>query len=316
MTSLISIIIPTYNRAHLLGETLDSILAQTYPHFECLVVDDGSTDHTAELLEFYIEKDTRIKYFSRPHDLPKGANACRNYGFKRSEGEFINWFDSDDLMTVNFLEVKINAALTGNFDYVITKTECFSGNSIEHVVHRNENYYKFDEYSITNYNYVTQKINWLTYDFFVKRELAKKVKFNEKLSSFQERNFFCKLTCFSTNAKIVDAYVTKVRLHHNSIQAKLKTSKELYYKELRQFFYQTWKDIRNIAPKESVNFVFNRTVDYSMHFDTTPAEVAGISLEFVKNLQLKSLFWYLSFQVANMLTGRGHVFKKKVHNLR
>ena len=316
MNALVSIIIPTFNRGHLLGETLDSISAQSYPNWECIIVDDGSSDFTAELVEFYLERDSRFCYYQRPEKRPKGANACRNYGFEKSIGEFIQWFDSDDLMTPDFLKTKINAALSGDFDYVITKTECFRNDPAGNVVHRNENYYRFEEYPITNYNYVTQKINWLTYDFFVKRELAQKVKFNERLSSFQERNFFCKITCYSTRAKIVDAYVTKVRLHHNSIQARLKTSEELYYKELRQFFYQTWKDIRNLAPKESVDFVFNRTVDYSMHFDTNPTEVALITLEFVRNVQLKSLFWYLSFQVTNMLTGRGHVFKKKVHNLR
>lgn len=314
MKPLISIIIPTYNRAHLLGETLESVLAQSYTNWECIIIDDGSGDYTVELMEFYLKKDPRFQFYQRPQDMPKGANACRNYGFEKCHGELVNWFDSDDLMDSHFLELKVDAILSGDFDYVITKTECFDKE--KNVVHRNENYYRFEEHPITNYNYVTQKINWLTYDFFVKRELAQKVNFNEKLSSFQERNFFCKITCYSTKAKIVDAYVTKVRLHQNSIQAKIKTSEELYYKELRKFFYQTWKDIRNIAPKESVDFVFNRTVDYSMHFDTTPAEVAGISVEFVKNLQLKSLFWYLSFQVANMLTGRGHVFKKKVHNLR
>lgn len=279
-------------------------------------MDDGSDDHTAELVEFYVERDARFKYYQRPDSRPKGANACRNYGFEKSTGEFINWFDSDDLMTVDFLEKKINAALSGDFDYVITKTECFSGDPEKNIIHRNENYYRFEEYPITNYNYVTQRVNWLTYDFFVKRELAKKVSFNEKLSAFQERNYFSKITCYSTKAKVVDVFVTKVRLHHASIQAKLKTSEELYYHNLRQFFFETWKEIKNIAPKESVEFLFNQTVDYSMHFKASPWEVTELSIQFIKNRQFKPLFWYLSFQFSRGLTGRGHVFKKKVHNLR
>ena len=315
MNPLLSIIIPTYNRASLLGQTLDSILAQSYKNWECIIVDDGSEDHTTELVNFYVKKDHRFYYYQRPHDRPKGANACRNYGFEKSRGEFINWFDSDDLMTVDFLEKKLKAALAGNYDYVITKTECFSGDP-ENVVHRNEDYYRFEEYPVSNYDYVTQNINWLTYDFFVKRDLAGKVRYNEKLSSFQERNFFCKVTCYSTRAKIVDAYVTKVRLHQDSIQAKLKTSEEQYYQNLRQFFFETWKDIKNIAPKESVDFLFSRNVDYSMHFESSPWEVAQISFQFAKNLQLSSLLWYLSFQITRLLTGKGHFFKKKVHNLR
>ena len=62
-------------------------------------------DHTKELLDFYCEKDDRIKYYLRPNRLPKGANiCCRNYGFDHSKGMYIKWFDSDDIMTSNFME--------------------------------------------------------------------------------------------------------------------------------------------------------------------------------------------------------------------
>jgi glycosyltransferase involved in cell wall biosynthesis len=106
---LVSIIIPTYNRSHLIGETLDSVIAQTCQNWECIVVDDNSTDYTKELLDCYCEKDNRIKYYQRPSNQPKGANACRNYGFELSEGEFINWFDSDDFMLKDFLSSNLSA---------------------------------------------------------------------------------------------------------------------------------------------------------------------------------------------------------------
>ena len=61
---LISIIIPTYNRAHIIGETLDSIIAQTYTNWECIVVDDGSSDNTAEVMAKYIVKDSRFRYYN------------------------------------------------------------------------------------------------------------------------------------------------------------------------------------------------------------------------------------------------------------
>jgi len=96
---LVSIIIPTYNRAHIIGETLNSVLAQTYENWECIVIDDGSTDGTAKLLESYIQKDYRFQYHFRPSNRPKGASACRNYGFDLSKGEYINWLDSDDLLS-------------------------------------------------------------------------------------------------------------------------------------------------------------------------------------------------------------------------
>ncbi len=107
MNLLVSIIIPTYNRFGFLGETLESIKVQQYQNWECIIVDDGSNDYTEELVNFYIEKDERIKFFQRPVSLKKGANSCRNYGYKISKGQYINWFDDDDVMLPNFLSERI-----------------------------------------------------------------------------------------------------------------------------------------------------------------------------------------------------------------
>jgi glycosyltransferase involved in cell wall biosynthesis len=98
---LVSIIIPTFNRAHLIGETLDSVLTQTYTNWECIVVDDGSTDETDNLVTDFCKRDHRFQYHHRPSDGPKGANACRNFGFEVSKGEYIQLLDSDDVLDVN-----------------------------------------------------------------------------------------------------------------------------------------------------------------------------------------------------------------------
>lgn len=107
MTPLVSIIIPTYNRAHLIVETLDSILAQTYTNWECIVVDDGSTDETSVILQGLLKKDKRFQYFKRPQSKLKGANACRNFGFEKSKGEYLIFLDSDDLLENTCLEFRV-----------------------------------------------------------------------------------------------------------------------------------------------------------------------------------------------------------------
>src|SRR5690554_2207297 len=108
---LVSIIIPTFNRAHLIGETLDSVIAQTYQNWECIVVDDGSTDHTAEIMANYLAKDSRFQYHHRPKNRPAGGNAARNFGFGVSKGEYINWLDSDDLFLPDKLSVQMEYML-------------------------------------------------------------------------------------------------------------------------------------------------------------------------------------------------------------
>ncbi|MCP9198323.1 glycosyltransferase family 2 protein [Gramella sp. GC03-9] len=108
---VISIIIPTYNRCHILGATLDSVLAQSFDNWECIIVDDFSKDYTTELLEFYLARDKRFLFFSKPPGFRKGANAARNLGFTKSSGRYINWFDSDDIMHPDFLKSKVQGIL-------------------------------------------------------------------------------------------------------------------------------------------------------------------------------------------------------------
>jgi len=103
---LVSIIIPTYNRAHLIGETLDSVLAQTYSNWECIVVDDGSTDETDKLMVSYCEKDYRFQY-SKREILPKGASHCRNIGLEKAKGNYCIFLDSDDILISNCLDNRI-----------------------------------------------------------------------------------------------------------------------------------------------------------------------------------------------------------------
>lgn len=104
---LVSIIIPIYNRALVISETLDSIIEQDYQKWECIIVDDGSTDDSSEIIQMYIDKDPRFNLYQRPDFYKKGANGARNYGFDLSKGEFIQWFDSDDIMHENMLSEKI-----------------------------------------------------------------------------------------------------------------------------------------------------------------------------------------------------------------
>ena len=98
---LVSIIIPTFNRADIIHETLDSIKLQTYEKWECIIVDDGSNDNSIMVINEFVKTDNRFKFYDRPINKLKGANSCRNYGFEKSKGEFINWFDSDDIMHEN-----------------------------------------------------------------------------------------------------------------------------------------------------------------------------------------------------------------------
>lgn len=96
----ISVIIPTYNHAETLPRAIDSVLAQTFEAFELLIVDDGSTDGTADVAAAY--EDDRIRYVS--HETNRGASVARNTGIDRARGEFMAFLDSDDAWLPTKLE--------------------------------------------------------------------------------------------------------------------------------------------------------------------------------------------------------------------
>jgi glycosyltransferase involved in cell wall biosynthesis len=122
---MISVIIPTYNRAHLIGETLDSIMAQTYPDWECIIIDDHSTDSTDDIINTYLFKDPRFIYYKKPKNLPKGPSASRNYGLTKASGDYINWFDSDDLMHPEKMQIDLKMITSGKYDFTISQSEFF-----------------------------------------------------------------------------------------------------------------------------------------------------------------------------------------------
>lgn len=101
---MLSIVTPIYNREELIRETLDSLLNQTSPDWECLVVDDGSTDRSRETVADYADRDSRIRLLERPGDRTKGPSACRNIGFDHGRGDSVFYLDSDDLLEKNFCE--------------------------------------------------------------------------------------------------------------------------------------------------------------------------------------------------------------------
>lgn len=100
---LISIIIPAYNREHTLPKTITSVINQTYSNWECIIVDDGSTDGTEELCRNWIDIDSRLQYIQRDIS-PKGASHCRNIGLAAAKGDYVIFLDSDDILLPHCLE--------------------------------------------------------------------------------------------------------------------------------------------------------------------------------------------------------------------
>lgn len=124
MNPLVSIIVPCYNQSQYLTEALESICNQTFTNWECLIVDDGSTDNTAEVAKSFIDKDSRFVYFFKENG---GVSSTRNLGLENAKGQYIQFLDCDDALDVTKIELSIKELqLNNNVQIVISNFRMFT----------------------------------------------------------------------------------------------------------------------------------------------------------------------------------------------
>lgn len=273
---LVSIIIPTYNRADLIGETLDSILAQTYHNWECIVVDDGSTDNTSEVLANYTKKDSRISYYHRPNQYKAGGNGARNYGLDLSKGNYINWFDSDDVMMTRFISEKVNSVEDN--DLIIC-----SHNTIDYQLKLIKQYdIILDKNILYDYLVWGDKFNVLTPSILFKRSflIQNKFRFNEIILRGQEAEFL--LNIFSKKYhdlkfKIINKPLFSYRQHANT-----KTSENS--KKVKKFNYSIlYVYFQKLSISKEFNF-FSLEKNYLL-------QLKELSFKIIKERDFKSLIF-------------------------
>lgn len=127
MKPVVTIIMATYNRAHFIVETLHSIQQQTFGEWECLIIDDGGTDNTHEVIAPILEKDSRFQFLKRPDTYLKGLPGCRNYGLDLAKGDFVIFFDDDDIVHPMNLELCVKELKNTEFSFCRYLRTVFTG---------------------------------------------------------------------------------------------------------------------------------------------------------------------------------------------
>lgn len=121
MSELISIITPTYNCGKFIGETIESVLKQSYENWEMIIVDDCSTDNTNQIVKKYLEEDKRIKYHLLKSN--SGAAIARTKAMELANGDYMAFLDSDDLWVSDKLEKQLNFMKENNYNFTCTLYE-------------------------------------------------------------------------------------------------------------------------------------------------------------------------------------------------
>ena len=125
MCKLVSIILPIYNGEKYMRQSIDSVLAQTYTNWELLIIDDGSTDRTAEIASEYLNKDSRIHYYKNPQNmrLPRTLNR----GFSLARGAYLTWTSDDNYYYPTALEQMVTALEAERKDFVFASCDVIDG---------------------------------------------------------------------------------------------------------------------------------------------------------------------------------------------
>lgn len=127
MKKKVSFIIPTYNYGHLIGDTLNCLLHQSFSNWEAIIIDDGSTDNTSAVINFFLNIDSRFIYSRQDQ---KGVSAARNYGLKLATGYYIQFLDADDLITKNKISSQLKfLEAHPDVDVCLVNTRFFESNN-------------------------------------------------------------------------------------------------------------------------------------------------------------------------------------------
>ena len=244
----ISVIVPAYNAEEFIEKCLVSIVSQSYSNYELILIDDGSTDHTLEIMSEFASQDSRIKVF---HQTNHGIAASRQFGIKISTGKYIAFVDSDDQIAIDYLQTLFEIASNENADIVMSshqKTDRFDGSIYNHrdksiVFYSNEDcmkaFLKFDS-----------KVQHVLWSKLISRDLFRANDFPEG-RIFEDTAVVYKLISRSVKTVYIeyDGYLyyqhSKSVMHHYNVRESLDRVKT--YCELSEFISQYYPNLLSNA---------------------------------------------------------------------
>ncbi|PTX44081.1 glycosyltransferase involved in cell wall biosynthesis [Christiangramia gaetbulicola] len=261
MQDFVSIIIPVYNRENYIIKTLESLKAQTFTNWECIVIDDGSTDSSVEQVQEFVSTDERFKFFRRPGDLKKGAGSCRNFGISISNGNLIQFLDSDDLLHKEKLNKQVKS-YPGNDTILTAKWGGFT--SAKDLKSR----FKYKYHSYKNFKSGKALLNSFgrNQEFFplhvylTPRELINKAgKWDEELTNNDDAEFFTRVILEADKIKFVPQSVAYYRY---DVPGNLSSIDSI---EKVESTILSWKKIENHLKNSNCNKIYVQNAKYYLY---------------------------------------------------
>ncbi|BAO55735.1 glycosyltransferase family 2 protein [Nonlabens marinus] len=292
--NLVSIIIPVFNRAGVIPDTINSLINQSYTQWECIVVDDGSIDSTVEVVSAFAKADKRIKLLERPSHVGKGANACRNLGFSIAKGSYVQWLDSDDALHEDKLRIQMEAAhLNDKFTLFTAAWGSFEStgelagleiitrlvyNSFPHVD-------DFLESISSSYGFLPPHV------YLMHKDLVQEAGgWNDKLSINQDGEFMSRVFVKSSQVVYCDGSIAYYRNNTDDLQRTSVLNSHGKAVDL----IKSWKMIEkvlNIRYKKQLNYVFTAKQLVYDRIKSDFPELIAENKEFFESTAFKQRHW-------------------------
>ncbi|WP_219013029.1 glycosyltransferase family 2 protein [Shewanella algae] len=277
---LVSVVIPVYNRSHIINRTLKSVQLQTYKNVEVVIVDDCSND--SEELKKVIDrfKGLDIKYIR--HQVNRHGGAARNTGINIAKGKYIAFLDSDDVWIPSKLRESIDSILESNVDFVYSKLKTKGAYEKVYPTRGLRQHERLSDYLLVNGGTIQ------TSTIVIKSKVAKKVLFDDTLVRFQDYDFVVSLEKYGAISKFIDEVL--VYMHDDDQLGRISNSYDP-----KPAIYWIEKVKGDISKEAYSAFYLNRVVRY-LKFSGFPYKAISILLNkriFSRYNYFKRLEWFL-----------------------
>ena len=257
MEPKVSIIIPCYNQAHYMPETLNSVLAQTYDNWECIILNDGATDNTEEVALEYCNRDSRFRYHKHEN---KGLSATRNVGIRLAEGQYLQFLDSDDILAPEKLQKQVSLLEDTGADVCTCHHDMFNNCDFAHryTYSLSEAPHKFTVKDLGNTFIITPHDGLCRKSFIIDNEVF----FKEDLRSYEDWLFWETLIVKGANFIEIDEILAHYRIHLDSMS---KRNETMIYTCIESAF-NLYALIPDKEKKEYIKFTSQRVAQIAKHF--------------------------------------------------
>ena len=211
MSRLVSIIIPCYNAEKYIAETIQSVINQTYKNWELIVVNDGSTDNSPDIIKEFVANDNRITFIDKPNS---GVSDSRNKGLAKAKGAYIAFLDADDVWNFQYLEKQIENLQANH--YTISYTACQlinqKGEKLQQYI-RGENTPQLNDFLLQKANYNTNP-SGIVYE---KKCFENVSGFDINLSNNADQDILIQMLAKGNIIGYIDEFLWDYRMHDNNM---------------------------------------------------------------------------------------------------